>query len=897
MHQSIRPPVFLAAGALVLASLVAAQPAAAVVGTDLILSEVIEGTSNNKAVEIYNPTASAVPLAGYDLVQYTNGSTTATTLATLTGTLGSGAVFVVASASANDAIKAQADALSSAGMFNGDDAIALRKNGTAIDVFGQIGFDPGSFWGTGDNITQDRTLRREAAVCSGDPVGSDVFDPTVGWDTYPTDTIADLGMHTSLCEVNPDPDPDPEPDPDPVADCALDAATIGALQGPGDSTPVPNTVVRVEGVVVGDFQTGGFDGYYVQDAGDGDPGTSDGIFIYQNDADNTPGNGDGILDVSVGDVVHVVGTIAEAFGMTQITPIDSAICAKGAALPAPTELTLPATTAQREALEGMYVTLPQSLAILEYFEFGRFGTIDVGLDRQYQPTATFEPDSAEAIALQAANLAERITIDDGRSNQNPDPAIHPDGGVFTLDHAFRGGDLVTDATGVLDYRFSTYAVQPTQGADFEAVNARPAVPEVGGDLKVSSFNVLNYFTDLDPTPDDDSNPERGANTADELARQQAKIVAALAEIDADVFGLIEIQNNGDTDHPAVATLTAALNAELGTDTYDYIRTGKVGTDVITTAFVYKKATVEPLGAPALLTGAVDSRWLDNRNRPALTQTFRATAGGEPVTISVNHLKSKGSSCASNGDPDLNDGQGNCNKVRTAAAQALAEWLATDPTHQGTADRSLIIGDLNSYDKEDPIQALKDAGYTDLIYKFQGEDAYSYVFDGQLGYLDHALASAGLVADITGASPWNINSDEPSIIDYDMTYKAPAQDALWAPDPYRSSDHDPVLVGIHMDTTPPTLTLTPSVDRIMPPDNKTRIITIDVVTQDESDVTVELVSAEASGSKKAAVTTVDDTTFRVVAANKAVYTFTYKATDAAGNTTTETATVVVGPPRD
>src|SRR6478735_1517645 len=309
VHQSIRPPVFLAAGALVLASLVAAQPAAAVVGTDLILSEVIEGTSNNKAVEIYNPTASAVPLAGYDLVQYTNGSTTATTLATLTGTLGSGAVFVVASASANDAIKAQADALSSAGMFNGDDAIALRKNGTAIDVFGQIGFDPGSFWGTGDNITQDRTLRREAAVCSGDPVGSDVFDPTVGWDTYPTDTIADLGMHTSLCEVNPDPDPDPEPDPDPVADCALDAATIGALQGPGDSTPVPNTVVRVEGVVVGDFQTGGFDGYYVQDAGDGDPGTSDGIFIYQNDADNTPGNGDGILDVSVGDVVHVVGTI------------------------------------------------------------------------------------------------------------------------------------------------------------------------------------------------------------------------------------------------------------------------------------------------------------------------------------------------------------------------------------------------------------------------------------------------------------------------------------------------------------------------------------------------------------------------------------------------------------
>ncbi|TDN91100.1 ExeM/NucH family extracellular endonuclease [Microbacterium sp. BK668] len=899
MHRSVRPLTYLVAGALAFGALAAAPPAAAIIGTDLMLSEVIEGSSNNKAVEIYNPTAFPVALGNYDLVQYTNGSTAPTTLATLSGTLASGGVFVVAHASANDAIKAQADVLYGSGMFNGNDAIALRKSGVAIDVFGQIGFDPGSFWGTGNDITQDRTLRREADRCGGDPIGEDAFDPTVGWDTFPRDTVDDLGVHTSLCEVNPepDPDPDPEPEPDPVADCAATTVAIGSVQGAGASTPVPNTVVRVEGVVVGDFQTGGFDGYYVQDAGDGNAATSDGIFVYQRDDDDTPGNGDGILDVSVGDVVHVVGTVSEAFGMTQITPFDAAVCATGAALPAAAPLSLPATTAQREALEGMYVTLPQSLAILEYFNFAQFGTIAVGLDRQYQPTATFEPGSVEALALRDANIAERITIDDGRSVSNPDPAIHPDGGVFTLDHSFRGGDLVTDATGVLDYRFSTYGIQPTQGADFESVNPRPEVPEVGGDLKVSSFNVLNYFVDLDPSPGDDSNPERGANTAEELARQQAKIVAALADIDADVFGLIEIQNNGDKTPSAVATLTAALNAAVGSDAYDYIRTGKLGTDVITTAFLYKKATVEPLGDPVALTGAEDPRWLDTRNRPALTQTFRATAGGEPVTVSVNHLKSKGSSCASDGDPDLGDGQGNCNKVRTAAAQALAEWLAKNPTKQGTGDRSLIIGDLNSYDKEDPIDALKAAGYTDLIQKFQGEDAYSYLFDGQLGYLDHALASAGLVADITGAAPWNINSDEPGIIDYDMTYKAPAQDALYAPDPYRSSDHDPVLVGIDLDTTPPGLTLTPSAGRIMPPDNKERVVTIDVVAEDESDVSVALVSAEASGSKKAHITRIDDTTFRVVAANKAVYTFTYRATDAAGNTTTESVKVVVGPVTD
>ena len=148
--------------------------------------------------------------------------------------------------------------------------------------------------------------------------------------------------------------------------------------------------------------------------------------------------------------------------------------------------------------------------------------------------------------------------------------------------------------------------------------------------------------------------------------------------------------------------------------------------------------------------------------------------------------------------------------------------------------------------------------------------------------------------MTGASPWNINADEPSILDYDMTFKGPAEDALFAPDPYRSSDHDPVIVGLNVDTTPPTLTVTASPGRVFPPDGKERTVTIDVVTADDSggDVTVKLLSAEASGAKKAAVTTVDDTTFRVVAANKAVYTFTYEATDAAGNSMTATVEVRV-----
>src|SRR5690606_27980031 len=167
--------------------------------------------------------------------------------------------------------------------------------------------------------------------------------------------------------------------------------------------------------------------------------------------------------------------------------------------------------------------------ILEYFEYGRFGTIDVGLDRQATPTAQHLPTDPDAAELAAANLAERITIDDGRSAQNPDPAIHPNGEEFTLGNSFRGGDLVTDVTGVLDYRFDTYAIQPTQGAEFTVANPRPEVPDVGGDLVVSSFNVLNYFTTLDdPDTSADDDIARGANTAEEFERQEAKIVAALA---------------------------------------------------------------------------------------------------------------------------------------------------------------------------------------------------------------------------------------------------------------------------------------------------------------------------------------------------------------------------------
>ena len=197
----------------------------------------------------------------------------------------------------------------------------------------------------------------------------------------------------------------------------------------------------------------------------------------------------------------------------------------------------------------------------------------------------------------------------------------------------------------------------------------------------------------------------------------------------------------------------------------------------------------------------DPRFDDTKNRPMLTQTFDTVPAGseksERFTVSVNHLKSKGSDCNSAGDPDTGDGQGNCNDVRVVAAGLLADWLASDPT--GTSEKdNLIIGDLNSYAMEDPISVLKEAGYTDLVRKFGGEEAYSYVFDGQWGYLDHALGTPSLLSQVTGVADWHVNADEPSVLDYNTDFKSAGQiDDLYAPDEFRNSDHDPVIVGLDL----------------------------------------------------------------------------------------------------
>lgn len=357
----------------------------------------------------------------------------------------------------------------------------------------------------------------------------------------------------------------------------------------------------------------------------------------------------------------------------------------------------------------------------------------------------------------------------------------------------------------------------------------------------------------------------------------------------------------------VADLVSGLNDALGAGTYAYIATGAIGSDAIRQALIYQPATVTPLGAYAVLDSSLDPRFLDGYNRPVLAQAFQDKNTGGIFTVAVNHLKSKGSDCNAVGDPDLGDGAGNCNLTRKYAAEALVDWLAGDPTGSGNT-AALIIGDLNSYDKEDPIDVLLAAGYTDLVGHYGGEYAYSYLYEGQLGYLDYALASPALLGDVTGVTVWHINADEPDLIDYDMSFKLPAQDALYAPDAYRASDHDPVIVGLSVcEQTAPTLQVSVSPNTLWPPNHKyvTVVATVQAGDNWDPNPTVSLVSVTSNepdnglgdGDMPHDIVIVDAYTFKLRAERSGagqgrVYTITYRATDACGNSTLASAIVTV-----
>jgi predicted extracellular nuclease len=580
---------------------------------------------------------------------------------------------------------------------------------------------------------------------------------------------------------------------DPIGVCGDPATFIHDIQGAGLASVDVGNIREIEGVVVGDFQgSAALNGFFVQEEdaeADADPLTSEGIFVFD------PVNA---VALDTGDVVRVRGAVAEFSGLTQINNVAAVIYCNIADTASATTLTLPvAAVTDFEATEGMAINFTQTLFASGNFNQGRFGEVDLSVGGALDNPTNVAAPGAAANAVRDLNNRSRIQLDDGSNIQNPLPLPPYIGFGGTL----RTGDSVAVVMGVLSESFGSYEVHPTTAVNFTRVNSRTAPPNVGGSLTVSAYNVLNYFTTLDNAgaicgPDANQGC-RGADNAFEFGQQKVKLVSAISKVDADVVGIMEIENAAG-DGPT-ADLVSGINAATAAGTYDYVATGAIGTDAIRVALLYKPAVVTPLGAFAVLDSSVNPLFNDTRNRPVLAQSFVENATGAVFTVAVNHLKSKGSSCADIGDPNIGDEQGNCNLTRTAAAQAEVDWLATDPTGSGSGN-FLITGDLNAYAQEDPVTTIEGAGYTDLIESFVGSGfsagAYSFNFFSESGYLDHGLASASLTPQVAGAAFWHVNADEPRALDYNNFN----QPELFNPDEFRSSDHDPVIIGLALNAT-------------------------------------------------------------------------------------------------
>lgn len=582
---------------------------------------------------------------------------------------------------------------------------------------------------------------------------------------------------------------------------------ISKVQGSGDASPFDGQTVTVSGIVSGDFQDtdadttrdlGGF--YLQQETPDSNALSSEGIFVFD-------GN-HSVADVSIGDRVEVTGVVGEYYGETQIRATSVAVVGSGTIQPIDVNLSASGVVtnsdgepvADLERYEGMLVRFPQVLTIrsLRFLEqFGEVGLSQGG--RIFQFTNDNVPDAAAYAAHVNAIAARTIVLDDGQRSAFPAPIPYLSAGS-SPSYSIRVGDSISGATGNLRYSRGsgggdeTWRLMPAKAPVFSSDNPRPDAPTRMGTTRVASANVLNFFSGIDdgqptcgPVGTDNC---RGADSAAEHNRQTAKISTALAIMSADIVGLIELENN---TRASISALVNALNERVGAIRYAFVDTGSIGDDAIKTGFVYDVTKIKLSGPFALLDKSVDSRFDDSRNRPALAQTFEVQSSGAKLTVIVNHLKSKGSSCDTDGDPNTGDGQGNCNVIRRDAAAAIADWIATDPTGSGDPD-FLVIGDLNAYRMEDPLTALKDGGLINLL--SNTHEPYSFNFDGQSGALDHALATASLAGQVTQTVEWHINSDEPALLDYNLENGRNA--ALFDPDsPYRAADHDPIIVDFNL----------------------------------------------------------------------------------------------------
>lgn len=806
------------------AGTVAAVPSTATAapdGSGLVINEVyVDGGSAGashklKFVELHNPSNATIDVSGWSVQYRSSAGTGAFTGITPLGNheVPAGGTFLVAGQGNSTGLGAELPPPDVTGSINPAGAsgtIALVESETALtgapaDVLAHA--DLVDLVGYGTSNTFEGT-----AAAPENPAVDESLVRTGGLDT-------DVNANDFTKQT---PTPTACGDACDVAAPPVETVTIAQIQGTEAASPLAGRTVTTTGVVTALYASGGFNGAYLQTPGTGGTAgpASHGLFVF--------GSATAFAQsVDLGDTIDVTGAVSEFNGLTQLTAVSWQDAAVAGAV-TPTPVTFPMGEAQREALEGMLVDATAgTFTLTNNYGTNTFGEIGLAAGDTVlpQPTNEVRPRTSAYDALVAQNASRLITIDDGKSinftsgaNRSvPGPWLTPGNEVRT------GAAVTIDEPLVMDWRNSTWKLQPTEpfaAGDETATVApqstrEPAPKDVGGAVTLASFNVLNYFTTTGEDwvssnrgtctfyTDRDgnritvntctNNGPRGAANDVSLARQQAKIVNAINALDADVLSLEEIEDTGslggaDRDE-ALDTLVAALNADAGSQRWAAVDSPATipasGRDVIRTAFIYQRDVVEPVGPSVIL----DSAAFSNARAP-LAQEFRPVDGdaGQDFLAIVNHFKSKGSGEGVNADQG--DGQGASNRARVQQAEALVDFVAS-LEEQTDTDRVFLLGDFNSYAKEDPLAIIEDAGFVNVDQSLTDEETYQ--FDGMHGSLDHVFASRAAFARVTGADVWTINAPESIGREYSR-FNNNVTSLFDAATPFRASDHDPVIVG-------------------------------------------------------------------------------------------------------
>jgi predicted extracellular nuclease len=751
-HRTIVVAVIV--GLSTLCSTASAQP------TELFFSEYIEGSSNNKALEIFNGTAAAVDLAagGYNVQMHFNGNPAAGLTINLLGIVAAGDVFVLAQSSASAAILAVADQTNGAGWFNGDDAVVLRKGTTIVDVIGQIGFDPGSEWGSGLVSTADNTLRRQLSITSGDPNGTDVFTPATEWSGFAIDTFGGLGCHTAapICPLPP-----------------AVLAEIWEIQGSGLASPFAGMRRRTAGNVV----TAVFsDGFFIQDGTpDGDPQTSDGLFVF---TASPPA-------VAVGDEVDVTGTVTEFFNLTELTPEEVIVTMGGRPLPDP--ITLDAQTpspddpslTQLERYEGMLVRVVDGIVSGATNQFDEAAVVATS-ERTFREPGILFP-GLPGLPVWDGN-PEIFEVDTSQYAASPGLPI-------------AAGARVT-AEGPLTFGFGDYQIRPTAlevTGDPVVVPVRAPNP---GEFTVGTQNVLRLFDTVnDPDTDDE------VVTPEEYATRLAKLSLHVRHVlrSPDVLAVQEVEN---------LTALEDLASRIAADDPAVVYSAHLleGNDIggIDVGFLVRDTVrvdwIEQFGKDDLFEfPSVPPAPLNDRPPLVLRGAYIGDGALFPIVVINVHQRS------------LNGIEGSSSDARRVRAkrneQALRLSQFIDSLQNGEPGVKLIVvGDFNAFEftdgyvdvmgqvtgRPDPAGALlpaTDEVSTDLINQTTNlpePERYTFVFEGSAQSLDHVLTSQSLTSWVRGVQHSRGNADAPAAFDDDPSTSL------------RAADHDGTVLFVTSD---------------------------------------------------------------------------------------------------